>query len=311
MAGGNDIQPRAVKPHPPPAAKVLPMQVGHTLLLPAPFGRCAIAAAWPARPDFALYTLRHARFGLLALKLYVPACRAQAARAATLQRQARGPFILYTCGAWQHARGTVVLESWACGPSLATLLDRERAAGNLAPLRETFRRAHVMAAAVANAHAAGVWHRDIKPDNFLLQTAAAHAADLRLADFGLARAAHTRCRDGAGTLAYQAPEVARGEAHSEAADIFSLAASMIEMLVGMAPYEAATENETLEALLAARPLVHEEDVAYVLRRGGASPGGARRVLSLLAQAGARQATKRPSAQHVADKLSRIVSQDFS
>jgi eukaryotic-like serine/threonine-protein kinase len=103
--------------------------------------------------------------------------------------------------------------------------------------------------ALAHAHARGVIHRDVKPQNVLVP----HHPDTRdgvakLADFGGARLtgedALTRTGDVLGTLAYMAPEQGEGHEAAEPADLYSLALVLYEGLSGVNPVRGATPAAT-------------------------------------------------------------------
>ena len=121
------------------------------------------------------------------------------------------------------------------GETLRTLLDRE---GRLS-LDMAIRLAREMADALDYAHAAGIVHRDVKPENILLLEQ--HAV---LADFGIARGMHAVVDENTtmmgvtiGTPAYMSPEQAVGEAVVDGrSDEFSLAAVVYEMIAGAGPY---------------------------------------------------------------------------
>ncbi|HEY6068721.1 MAG TPA: serine/threonine-protein kinase [Gaiellaceae bacterium] len=91
-------------------------------------------------------------------------------------------------------------------------------------------------AGVQHAHEAGLVHRDLKPANLLLR----EDGVLKIADFGIARAAgSTRLTEVGtilGTAAYLSPEQAAGEDVTPAADIYSLGAVLYELLAGRPPY---------------------------------------------------------------------------
>ncbi len=95
-------------------------------------------------------------------------------------------------------------------------------------------------AAVAAAHAQGVVHRDIKPDNALL----GHDGQLKILDFGIAKdAARSGTRTGVtmGTVAYMAPEQYTDAKRVDArADLYALGMTLYEMLAGRLPWDADT-----------------------------------------------------------------------
>ncbi|MEV6245345.1 serine/threonine-protein kinase [Streptomyces sp. NPDC051742] len=126
------------------------------------------------------------------------------------------------------------------GTDLRTRLDRER---RLAPEAAVAIIADV-ADALAAAHAAGVVHRDVKPENILLDMegplgpGGAHPA--LLTDFGVAKLIDTPGRTKAtriiGTPDYLAPEIVEGLPPRAAVDIYALATVLYELLAGFTPF---------------------------------------------------------------------------
>ncbi len=134
-----------------------------------------------------------------------------------------------------------------------TLGQRLRRDGQIA-VGEALRITREVADALAYAHAHDVVHRDIKPDNILLD--GTHAL---VADFGIARAVHRAVDSGGdritsaglaiGTPAYMSPEQASGEREVEGrSDIYSLACVLYEMLAGRYPFQ----GPSLQSMIARR-----------------------------------------------------------
>jgi len=126
------------------------------------------------------------------------------------------------------------------GTDLRSLLDRD---GPLAPQAAASIVADV-AEGLAVAHAAGIVHRDVKPENILLDLAApagpGGAPRAKLTDFGIARLVdaprRTRATRIIGTPDYLAPEIIEGLEPRAAVDIYALATVLYELLAGFTPF---------------------------------------------------------------------------
>ncbi len=125
------------------------------------------------------------------------------------------------------------------GESLRARLDRD----HQLPLDEALRIATEVAAALGYAHGRGIIHRDIKPDNILLENGRAIVAD-----FGIARAvttdggtALTQTGMALGTPVYMSPEQGMGESVLDGrTDQYALGCVLYEMLAGEPPYTGAS-----------------------------------------------------------------------
>ena len=144
------------------------------------------------------------------------------------------------------------------GRTLAEL-EREGAVSD----RDVARIGTALCDALEHAHARGVIHRDVKPQNVMVLTEpAAGAGFAKLADFGVAHVVSaeslTRTGDLVGTLAYMSPEQAEGARVSSASDVYSLALTLYEAWTGANPVRGASPAATARKLGRRLPSLSEQ-----------------------------------------------------
>ncbi|WP_433367638.1 serine/threonine-protein kinase [Streptosporangium sp. CA-115845] len=167
------------------------------------------------------------------------------------------------------------------GKDLRALL-RER--GSLPPA-EAVRLIGQIADALTHAHAHGVVHRDVKPENVLVDA----AGQARLTDFGVARLAHgpglTQTSLILGTPSYLAPEVADGQPATPAVDVYATGLVLYELLAGRPPFVGDHPMAVLRqhAISAPRRLAGMPDAVW----------------SMITACVAKDPARRPSIDHVA------------
>jgi serine/threonine-protein kinase len=138
------------------------------------------------------------------------------------------------------------------GESLRDRLRREKQL----PLEDTLRIAGEVADALGYAHARGIIHRDVKPENVLLESG--HAV---VADFGIAHAIDvaggerlTETGVAIGTPSYMSPEQVAGEKSLDArSDVYALACVVYEMLAGQPPFTGPTAESVVHQHMLAPP----------------------------------------------------------
>src|SRR5258708_11526520 len=114
-----------------------------------------------------------------------------------------------------------------------------------------------MAAALAQAHAAGLVHRDVKPANVLLcRSEPGTVPQVKVTDFGIAKAAEgvggldlTRTGMLMGTPGYLSPEQVQGEEPDARTDLYALGVVLFEMLAGETPFVGPNDMATAIARL--------------------------------------------------------------
>lgn len=174
---------------------------------------------------------------------------------------------IYGLGVLPDRRPYLAME-FVPGETLGARLDRERrltpqdAASILAPV----------CGALVEAHQTGIRHRDIKPDNIMIQPMIGGRPNVRVLDFGIAGFEQsagqriTRAGQIMGTPEYMAPEQAIGEEAGSAADIWALGVVLHHMLAGDPPFTGKDTPEVLYRLVHAQPAALPSQVPPVLRR---------------------------------------------
>jgi serine/threonine protein kinase len=151
------------------------------------------------------------------------------------------------------------------------------------------------AAALDDAHQAGIVHRDVKPANLLLD----ERNEVHVGDFGIARIADesgaglTVAGTVLGTAGYLSPEQARGEPATHASDIYGLGVVAYELLTGGRPFEGGSSTEEAAAHI-------HQPVPPASERGVGLPRSVDRVFErALAKEGAH---RYPSARELVEDL---------
>ncbi len=199
---------------------------------------------------------------VVAIKVLAPHLAANAAARERFLREARAAaavaheHVVTIHAVEESASGTPYLVmQFVPGRSLQERLDQS---GPL-ELKEILRIGMQTAAGLAAADAQGLVHRDIKPANILLENGVER---VKLADFGLARAADdaslTRSGVITGSPQFMSPEQARGETADHRSDLFGLGCVLYAMCAGHPPFRAPTALAVLKRVCddAPRPL-HE------------------------------------------------------
>ena len=218
-----------------------------------PLGRGGMASVFVAR-HLQLDTI----VALKVLDRVSPSIRARLMREARLQANLRHDHIVEVLDVVVVDGYTVVIMRYAEGGSLAGLLDHclEDGLPGL-PVDTWIEAARQLLAGLAAAHAQGVVHRDLKPDNLLLARKGARWV-VQIADFGIAKAVHqeedggprTRTHAAMGTPEFMAPEqVTDAASVTSAADIFAVGTTLYALAVGDSPFVG---RDTLDTMIRVR-----------------------------------------------------------
>jgi serine/threonine protein kinase len=202
--------------------------------LGARLGSGAMGIVWQAHDDRLHRTVAVKQ---LILQPGLTAAQSQEAHARTMREgriaaRLSHPNAITVYDAVEHAGEPWLIMEYLPSRSLATVI-AER--GSITP-EEAARIGAQVAAALVAAHGAGIVHRDIKPANVLL----GEDGTVKITDFGISRAVGdvTVTATGmlAGTPAYLAPEVAKGQEPTASSDVFSLGSTLYTAVEGTSPF---------------------------------------------------------------------------
>jgi serine/threonine protein kinase len=183
----------------------------------------------------------------------------------------------------------VLMMEYLNGPTLETLRDA-RPSGRLG-LSESLRSAIHIGAALEHVHAAGWLHLDVKPDNVIVV-----GGRPVLYDFGTARRiGGSRTKISVGTDPYMPPEEAELGETTSASDVFSLGASLYELVTGQLPFPTANRRDPYPQL--SRPPVPARSVV---------PGLPKRLDALLTACMARAPGERPALKELLPELNGLI-----
>ena len=176
---------------------------------------------------------------------------------------------------------------YVAGESLRARLVREGAL----PLADALRIARELLDALAFAHDHGIVHRDVKPENILLEGRHAVVADFgvakALSDAGVSEGGLTSIGLALGTPAYMAPEQAMADATTNhRADLYASGAVLYEMLAGAPPYSGNAQAVVAAHLTAPVPRIEERRTDVPLA-----------VAALIARLMAKNPAERPQSAH--------------
>lgn len=166
---------------------------------------------------------------------------------------------VYDYGALSTEGAYLVMEL-AEGETLNSIIKRER---RIPPALATQWFGQILSA-VGAAHAQGVIHRDLKPDNVLITRGEPGLSNVKVLDFGLAKLTQTAVAGSQnptmpdltttpgvvmGTLGYMSPEQLTGGEVDARSDLFSIGVMVVEALTGRRPFTGKTYHELLTAIL--------------------------------------------------------------
>ncbi len=296
-APGNDpgetagVPGAAARPAAAAAAPADPL-VGTTL------GRCRIEARIGQGRTATVYRAHHTALeATVAIKVLLPQARAVPEIVEKFATEARAiaridnENVLKIYDVGQEGEQHFLVMELLDGDSILDVLQRESRFEPLDALRVTRQAANGLAAA----HAVGIIHRDVKPQNLVLL----QDGTVKLVDFGLAAGDETGSQR-VGTPHYMAPEVCESGQAVPQTDVYALGISLFHMLTGQPPYAGKAVKEILASHVKGEPLHPERKVTNLPRE----------IAELVRRLTKRNAAERPTAAEAVTELDRIGGQDL-
>src|SRR6516225_586438 len=210
-----------------------------------------------------VYRARDPRLGReVAIKVLPAEFSADADRHRRFEQEARAaaalnhPNILAVYDIGTHDRSPYIVSELLDGQTL-----RERLKEGPLPVRHAVEYARQLTCGLVAAHAKGMVHRDLKPDNVFVT----RDGRVKILDFGLAKTAPFAAGGGdvtrartlggtvVGTVGYMAPEEFRGEPIDARADIFAVGVIVHELITGQNPFHRGSAADTMTAVLREEP----------------------------------------------------------
>ncbi len=170
-------------------------------------------------------------------------------REIALAHKVTSPNVLRVYDLAEHDGLRFLSMEYVDGDDLGKLMKREKRM-ELPRALAIFRQ---VCAGLAAAHAQGVVHRDLKPQNVLVDK----EGNVRVADFGLARSIGDSALTASGAIlgspAYMSPEQVKGDPTDERSDIYSLGIMLYQLVTGETPFQAPTPHAVMEMRLHKKP----------------------------------------------------------
>jgi len=267
-------------------------------LLGTTLGRCKLLERiGQGKTSTVFKAVNTATDGTVAVKVLLPTARANPEILAKFALEARAiakidnENVLKIFDVGQQGEEHYLVMELLDGEEILDVLAREKRIEPLDALRIVRQAANGLAAA----HAQGIIHRDIKPQNLVLLD----DGTVKVVDFGLAADLDAESQR-VGTPHYMAPETCSTGASETASDVYALGITLHHLLTGQPPYAGKSVKEILLAHISAAPLHPERKVV----------GLKREISDLVRHMTKHDPLLRPRASDVVTELDRIGGQDL-